>query len=347
MQSIAVISSSRDRLAALKSILSGHFEADYVGLEDLPSTKPAQVTILDIDLRQTVQVHAIKIWLAARPANAQVVVAIDDKASYLEVTQACAIGATSVMSRPFDGARLHRALIGSAADATHRDTNFDPASELGALQAMFTLAGKGRAPNVPAVKLAGAQIIDKINDMGLADYLDVIRRHHVQTYQHCLVVTAVAVSFGSRLGFNLNDIETLALAGLLHDVGKAKIPLDILEKPAALDESEASMMQLHPTLGHEILRHSAGVPYEILDMVLHHHEMLDGSGYPHRLKGADITDLTRMMTIADVYGALIERRAYRPPLSGTEAFQILRDMGDRLDVALVDAFAPLACGVRT
>ncbi len=345
MQSIAVISSSRSRLAALRSLLSVHVAADYVEFEDLPYTRPRQVTILDIDLRQTSQVHAIKIWLAARPANAQVVVGIDDKASYLEVTQACAIGATSVMSRPFDGVRLNRALTGHV-DHAPRDASFDPASELGVLQTLFSLAGKGRAPNLPAVKLAGAQIIAKIDDMGLADYLDVIRKHHRQTYQHCLVVTAVAVSFGSHLGFNRHDIETLALAGLLHDVGKAKIPLDILEKPSALDESEASTMQMHTTLGHEILRHAAGVPYEILDMVLHHHEMLDGSGYPHRLKGTDITDLTRMMTIADVYGALIERRTYRAPMSGAEAFQILRDMGDKLDVALVDAFRPLACGVR-
>jgi putative nucleotidyltransferase with HDIG domain len=346
MQSIAVVSSSRGRLAALRSLLSAHFEANYVDLEDLPSIKPGQVTILDIDLRQTLQVHAIKIWLAARPANAQVLVGIDDKASYLEVTQACAIGATSVISRPFDGARLHRALTDPISHTSAHDADFDPASELGALQMMFTTAGKGRAPNVTAVKRAGAQIIDKIRDVGLAEYLDVIRRHHVQTYQHCLVVTAVAIAFGSHLGFNRDDIEKLALAGLLHDVGKAKIPLDILEKPTALDEQEASTMQMHPTLGHEILRHAASVPYEILDMVLHHHELLDGSGYPHGLRGTEITDLTRMMTISDIYGALIERRAYRPPISGTDAFQILQTMGDKLDVPLVKSFAPLACGVR-
>jgi putative nucleotidyltransferase with HDIG domain len=345
MQSIAVISSSQSRLAALRSLLSAHFEADYVELDDLPSIRPGQVTILDIDLRQTLQVHAIKIWLAARPANAQVLVGIDDKASYLEVTQACAIGATSVIPRPFDGARLHRAVTAPVAHTPY-DTSCDPATELGVLQTMFASAGKGRAPNIKAVKLAGAQIIDRIRDIGLAEYLDVIRRHHVQTYQHCLVVTAVAVSFGSHLGFNRDDVEKLALAGLLHDIGKAKIPLDILEKPTALDEQEASTMQMHPALGHEILRHAASVPYEILDMVLHHHELLDGSGYPHGLKGAEITDLTRMMTIADIYGALIERRAYRPPISGADAFQMLRNMGDRLDVTLVNAFAPLARSVN-
>ena len=345
MHSIAVVSSSRDRLAALRALLCRHFEADYVDLDDLPSIKPGHVTILDIDLRQTLQVHAIKIWLAARPANAQVLVGIDDKASYLEVTQACAIGATSVIPRPFDGPRLHRAVTAPVAHAPH-DATCDPATELGALQMMFASAAKGRAPNVKAVKLAGAQIIDRIRNIGLAEYLDVIREHHAQTYQHCLVVPAVAVSFGSHLGFNREDLEKLALAGLLHDIGKAKIPLDILEKQSALDEREASTMQMHPALGHEILRHAAHVPYEILDMVLHHHELLDGSGYPHGLRGGEITDLTRMMTIADIYGASIERRAYRPPLSGADAFQMLRNMGDQLDVALVNAFAPLARSVK-
>ena len=344
MQSIAVISSSRGRLAALRAMLSGHFEANYIDLEDLSSIRPGQITILDVDLRQTMQVHAVKIWLAARPANARVLVGIDDKASYLEVTQACAIGATSVISRPFDGARLHRAL--AAPIAQPHDPDFDPATELGALQMMFASAARGRAPDVKAVKLAGAQIIDKIKDIGLADYLAVIRQHHLQTYQHCLVVTAVAVAFGSHLGFNASDIEKMAMAGLLHDVGKAKIPLDILEKQSALDVDEASTMQMHPTLGHEILRHARSVPYEILDMVLHHHELLDGSGYPHRLKGKEITDLTRMMTIADIYGASIERRAYRPPISGADAFQMLRNMGDQLDVALVNSFAPIARSVK-
>ena len=95
MQSVNVVSGSRGRLVELKAALSGHFEAAYLSLDDLPRSKPKRITVLDIDLRQSSQVQAVKIWLSARPANAQIIVGIDDKTSYLEVTQACAIGATS------------------------------------------------------------------------------------------------------------------------------------------------------------------------------------------------------------------------------------------------------------
>jgi HD-GYP domain-containing protein (c-di-GMP phosphodiesterase class II) len=72
--------------------------------------------------------------------------------------------------------------------------------------------------------------------------------------------------------------------------------------------------------------------------VVHHHELLDGSGYPHGLKGNEISDLVRIMTISDIFGALIERRSYKPPLSSEAAFQILVDMGPKLDMDLVRAF---------
>jgi len=84
---------------------------------------------------------------------------------------------------------------------------------------------------------------------------------------------------------------------------------------------------------------------EMLDMVVHHHEYLDGSGYPHRLHANEISDLVRTMTIADIYGALIERRSYKPPMSGAAAYQILMDMGPKLDRDLVRAFHPVAQSV--
>jgi HD-GYP domain-containing protein (c-di-GMP phosphodiesterase class II) len=85
-----------------------------------------------------------------------------------------------------------------------------------------------------------------------------------------------------------------------------------------------------------------GLDPDMLDMVLHHHEYLDGSGYPHGLKGRELPDLVRMMTIADVFGALIERRAYKAPLSSEAAYQVLEDMGPRLDADLVREFRPFA-----
>jgi len=134
------------------------------------------------------------------------------------------------------------------------------------------------------------------------------------------------------------DRQRLSFAGMLHDIGKARIPLAILEKPGPLDESEMEVMRKHPEYGLEALGGNSGLPAEMLDIVARHHELLDGSGYPHGLSGNEISDLVRIMTISDIFGALLERRSYKPPLSSEAAYQILLDMGPRLDRDLVGAF---------
>ena len=148
----------------------------------------------------------------------------------------------------------------------------------------------------------------------------------------------MAVAFGQQIGLSRADRQRLSTAGMLHDIGKARIPLAILEKPGPLTADEVAVMRNHPQYGYDALRASSSVAAEMLDAVVHHHELLDGSGYPHGLRGAAIADLTRIMTISDIFGALIERRSYKPPLSGAAAYRVLLDMGAKLDEALVRAF---------
>ena len=85
-----------------------------------------------------------------------------------------------------------------------------------------------------------------------------------------------------------------------------------------------------------------GIDSTMLDVVAHHHEYLDGSGYPHKLQAKDITDVVRVMTIADIFGALIERRSYKPPMSGNAAYKILKDMGPKLDRDILREFEPIS-----
>ena len=219
------------------------------------------------------------------------------------------------------------------------------AASISALEKMFAAAMLGEALDLGLLNTAAVEIVKNIEEAGLTRWLDVIRRCHSQTYQHCLIVTAVAVSFGRHLGFTNADKQRLATAGLVHDFGKVFIPIHILEKPAQLSEEETAIMRTHPELGFEALRHEQGLHAEMLDMVLHHHEYLDGSGYPNGLSGNEISDLVRTMTIADVFGALIERRPYKSPSSGADAYQILIDMGARLDKDLVRTFRPLGLSV--
>jgi HD-GYP domain-containing protein (c-di-GMP phosphodiesterase class II) len=98
-------------------------------------------------------------------------------------------------------------------------------------------------------------------------------------------------------------------------------------------------MRMHPEYGLEaLLKSEDAVQAEMRDIVVHHHEYLDGSGYPHGLQGNEISDLVRIMTISDIYGALIERRSYKPPLSSQKAYDMLVEMGPKLDKDLLREF---------
>jgi HD-GYP domain-containing protein (c-di-GMP phosphodiesterase class II) len=101
-------------------------------------------------------------------------------------------------------------------------------------------------------------------------------------------------------------------------------------------------MKQHPLFGLDAIKDVPGLPADIGDTVVHHHEYLDGSGYPHGLKGGEIPDLARTLTIADIFAALIERRSYKPPLSGEKAYDVLLDMGPKLDKDLVREFHGIA-----
>jgi putative nucleotidyltransferase with HDIG domain len=181
-------------------------------------------------------------------------------------------------------------------------------------------------------------LVDCIKSLGLGSWISNVRRHHILTYQHSLIVTGVAVAFGHHLGLCSKDCQRLSFAGMLHDIGKARIPIAILEKPGPLDKDELIVMRKHPEYGLDALKSVPGVDQDMIDMVLHHHELLDGMGYPHGLKAAKISDLVRIMTISDIFGALIERRSYKEPMSGKDAYQILLDMGSKLDKDLLREF---------
>ncbi|BCB19548.1 HD-GYP domain-containing protein [Bosea sp. ANAM02] len=169
-------------------------------------------------------------------------------------------------------------------------------------------------------------------------WLDMVWRHDDATYQHCLLVSGLAAAFAQRLGFREADRRLIAEAAVLHDIGKARIPLDILRKPTGLSAAEREVMRRHPGIGHDMLVAQGGFAPAVLAAVLSHHEYLDGSGYPQGLSGSDIPDPVRIITICDVYAALIERRSYKPPLPPGEAYAALVAMGGKLDRDLVRVF---------
>ena len=131
------------------------------------------------------------------------------------------------------------------------------------------------------------------------------------TYMHSVAVCALMVSLGRTLGLSDDECRQAGLAGLLHDMGKALMPAEVLNKPGKLSDAEHEIMKTHPARGHELLAESRGVAHEALDVVLHHHERIDGRGYPHGLAGDAISRLARMGAVCDVYDAITSNRPYK------------------------------------
>ena len=188
------------------------------------------------------------------------------------------------------------------------------------------------------------KILKAIKHSSLREWLTTVGCHHTDSYRHCLFVTGFAVAFAQHLGMRDDDQRRLARAALLHDVGKAFIPVALLDKPGALTVEEMEEMRQHPRRGYEALSAQGGFPPEMLDVVLHHHEFLDGTGYPNGLSGKQISDIVRLTTIVDIYAALVEKRAYRLQFTHARAFSMMEEMGDKLDQHLLHAFRPVAFG---
>jgi putative nucleotidyltransferase with HDIG domain len=200
----------------------------------------------------------------------------------------------------------------------------------------------GQPIDVAGAKHAASKIADNIAAEGLSDWLGTVRRHHEGTFQHCLLVMGVAVDFGLSLGLARRDLERLYSAAMFHDIGKAKIPLLVLDKPGKLDPEERALIETHPVAGYGLLKATPGISPEILDAVRHHHEYLDGSGYPDALCAASISDLVRILTISDIFAALIEDRRYKPPMPRDKAYEIIRGMRGKLEAPLVAVFKGVA-----
>ena len=162
-------------------------------------------------------------------------------------------------------------------------------------------------------------------------FADVVDAKSPFTYRHSLGVMHAAVAIGNVLGLPAVRMQVLRRAALLHDVGKLSISNTILDKPTRLTESELAIVKRHPGLSAEILRH-IGAFREIAVLAGEHHEKMDGSGYPHGLCGKDLSIESRLLAVADVYGALAEKRPYREALEPAQIAEVMdREFHAKLD----------------
>lgn len=347
MYQLTVIADSHAKIDVLRKPLTGVLAVDCAALNEALPAMPGLATLVDIDLTDDSSLLKLKHWLSRKPAHAKAIFLVD-KSSHLQEARACALGATDTLHRPIEGRQLLAKLWGDVSSLSTDPGNSAirkmPAvcAAVDSLRSIFSAACLGEPLDAALINSAGETVVRHLETQGLTAWIDTVRTHHSATYQHCLLVTGLAVAFGQHLKVSRADRQRLSFAGMLHDIGKARIPLGILEKPSRLSDDEMECMKKHPQLGFDALQTAPGLSAEMLDIVVHHHEYLDGSGYPHSLAASEISDLVRMITIADIYGALLEKRPYKPPYSASAAYNILLDMGPKLDKDLVRAFRPVA-----
>ncbi len=158
------------------------------------------------------------------------------------------------------------------------------------------------------------------------------------TYMHSVAVCALMVALGRESGMTPDECRAAGLAGLMHDLGKALMPLDVLNKPGKLTDEEFTVMRTHPERGHAMLVEGGSASVEVLDVCLHHHERVDGTGYPHHLSGDAISTVAKMGAICDVYDAITSNRPYKKGWDPAESIAQMASWKGHFDRALFALF---------
>ncbi|MBL8396815.1 MAG: HD-GYP domain-containing protein [Candidatus Accumulibacter sp.] len=195
-----------------------------------------------------------------------------------------------------------------------------------AVNSLFEEARMGQAVNADnAQKLVEEISNSVIRNPGALISLARLKTADDYTFMHSVAVCALMLALARQLGLDETQCHSAGVAGLLHDLGKAAIPLEILNKPGKLTDSEFAIIKTHPSAGHQMLLDGNGVNDIALDVVLHHHEKIDGSGYPDQLCDEQISLFAKMGAVCDVYDAITSNRPYK---SGWDPAESLSRMAE-------------------
>lgn len=198
----------------------------------------------------------------------------------------------------------------------------------------------GKDPEFEAARPIVRNFIASVNANAYALFwLTRVKDQDAYTAEHCLRVSVFAISFARFLGMDEQEQEIVGLAGLLHDIGKIKTPDHILNKPGRLTDAEFEIMKQHPVEGYRMLCEREDAHPEVKHVTLHHHERLDGHGYPDGLTAANISRYARLVSIVDVYDAITSSRVYKEAMPANFATNILyKGRGTQFDSEMVEAF---------
>ncbi|NLZ82775.1 MAG: HD-GYP domain-containing protein [Clostridiales bacterium] len=185
-----------------------------------------------------------------------------------------------------------------------------------------------------------SEIVDNIiENKNLLLQVNKLFNYHSYTYVHCVNVGILSVCMGVKLDFDREKLLKLGMSGILHDIGKNNIPLEILDKPGKLTKEEFDLIKMHPVYGYTMLKGIIELSSVTKMGILQHHERCDGSGYPKGLKNEDISEFGKIIAIADTYDALTSDRSYRPAYTPWEAYEfLLGDGGIHYDFDILKVF---------
>lgn len=208
-----------------------------------------------------------------------------------------------------------------------------------AVVSMFSDARMGRALEFEQAE----ELVGEISDSLLRHpnaLISLARLKNVDeyTYMHSVAVCALMIALARQLGLDEAQVRDAGLAGMLHDIGKMAVPWALLNKPGKLTDDEFVIMRKHPLAGREILLTGKQTNASVLDVCLHHHEKVDGSGYPHRLVGERISLFARMGAVCDVYDAISSDRPYKKGWSPAESIHKMAEWKGHFDDGVFQAF---------
>ena len=209
-----------------------------------------------------------------------------------------------------------------------------------AVTSMFQEARMGKAVDTANAQKLVEEITDSISrNPGALISLARLKTADDYTYMHSVAVCALMIALAKQLGLDEEQTHSAGFAGLLHDLGKALMPMEVLNKPGKLTDEEFAIIKKHPEEGHRLLLGNPRSDKSILDVVLHHHEKMDGSGYPNGLKGDTISLMAKMGAVCDVYDAITSNRPYKAGWAPADSLRKMAEWADgHFDQRVFQAF---------
>lgn len=249
------------------------------------------------------------------------------------------------IKKPCSKNRLLDQLSNSLSRGVEEEWNELPSTQRSALQNtvrefqdISVAINSGQPLDIKSINESCKPLADAVQNQDYQKILEGVKGHHNYTYVHSLRVATYLSLFGYAIGIRGNDLQTMVTGGLVHDVGKLVVPQEILNKNGKLSGDEWIAMKQHVDNSKDLLDIAHGDTRPIRIIAEQHHEKLDGSGYPLGLISRQLDDLARMSTIVDIFGALTDRRSYKPAFPPEKAFSILEDMGGCIDQSLLKMF---------